>query len=417
MDLILLNLVAFFRPVLFVDAQINLLGLNLFELAALALTLLLFVSFASHAVLKKELNLSLVDVVIVLYSAWCIWVFVIYYDTADPRALLKLVIPPLTYTVAKNIIKDLGQYRKILKLMVLGFSIPLIGSAVLVALGMGVSKVSYWTGLASYQGLYTGSHTLAHNSLLCLFALFIYYALGPMKDGTGTLIFTVAEKSLLILLVPAILFCMYKSNVRTAVLGLLVFFTTYYFFANRRIFIAGVLAVAMAITAFAPILAPRFFYDFSMVISGEWDMEKMGSGRPKIWGEQLYYFSRLRVDQQLAGIGLGNRLDDSERTTEDGGLGSSHNDFLEVAIQVGVIGFVLFLLIQAALLWKVFQLQAREKWLLLGLLLAVVAMNIASNSYVSRFGIGQLFYLLIAYADVAYRNQASINVVRQRIHV
>ena len=100
----------------------------------------------------------------------------------------------------------------------------------------------------------------------------------------------------------------------------------------------------------------------------------------------------MRFDEWLAGVGIGHRTH-----FEANDVWNSHNDFLEVMIQTGIIGFVIFMVIQLLFLRQILRMRGQEKYLFLALFVAVSAMNFMSNSYVARFSVGQIYYMLMSY--------------------
>jgi len=395
MDLLLLNIAAFLRPVFFIELESG----NLFDFAAIAIFTLMLAAFLATSAVRKDIQISSVDFVIVLFSFWCIAASIVYMDKASGREVAKLLVPLWTYIVAKNILRTPDDYRRMLKFLILGFVLPACLSAVLIFRGKGVEVTDYWTGIERWKGAYAGSHSLGHNMAFLLITIASYLWLSRSTTRRWKLgrITTVG----LIGLISAALYCLYFSQVRTATLGLLVFVIIFLFAYNRKLLTVFVVAGSIAAVVSLPILIPRFFNDFVMVQEGKWDSEEFGSGRPRIWQNNLEIYAGMPIDRQLAGVGIGNKwgLGGEE------GIMDSHSDFLDVLIQTGVIGFLLFILIQVLFIKKIVSLPREEKYLFVAIFVAVAIMNVISNSYVTRFGLAQLYYLLIAYVELVSRQR------------
>jgi O-antigen ligase len=127
------------------------------------------------------------------------------------------------------------------------------------------------------------------------------------------------------------------------------------------------------------------------------DATMYGSGRPIIWKEYMEFFRGMPIDRQIAGIGIGNT---GTQPWNDGLPYDTHNDWLQVLVFSGYVGLLLFVALNLALLRNILTLSGRERHLFIALFSAVAIMNFVSNSYVSRFGLGQMYYMLLAYVEV-----------------
>lgn len=417
MELALLNLFALLRPILFIDVRVKLFGLSLFDTAAIGLFAILLAALIFHAALRRTATLTGLDLLILAFVFWCVSVLVIYPDKSNIKDVVKLVIPFLTYIVARNVIPDQAAYRRTLFLLILGFLPPLLLSVWLIAMGQGIGYVSYWTKLARYAGAYTGAHNMSHNMAFLLMAITLYVGLERLQHQGETWVIGIRRKTLFAGMIGLSLICLYGASVRTTVVGLLVFFGIYIFvFQRKRLVLWAAILAAVGVVS-APIIVPRFFNDATMVASGKWEASKLGSNRPNIWSNNIEFYLGLPLDRKIAGVGIGNNLDVRGHAAEGGApaaislsaeeelenVRDSHNDYLDIFMQTGVVGFVLFMGIQILLFQSIRRLPAEERYLFLAFFLAVSVMNFVSNSYVSRFGLGQMFYLVMAYVGLRRR--------------
>jgi len=136
-------------------------------------------------------------------------------------------------------------------------------------------------------------------------------------------------------------------------------------------------------------------YDYDKVKTGVWDEGELGSGRPKIWKHNLDIFWSMPIDRQLAGAGIGNK-----GVSGTDGVVDSHNDYLEMMMNTGIVGLLLYLTMQLLMLHKILRLPGREKHVFLGVFMAVVLMNFSSNSYITRAALAQMLFLVLAYIEL-----------------
>jgi O-antigen ligase len=146
------------------------------------------------------------------------------------------------------------------------------------------------------------------------------------------------------------------------------------------------------------------FHDFIEFSRGERSLERIGTGRPFVWHHNLTEFSKVTFDRQIAGVGIGNKVG-------EGGVGDlthenfwpSHNDFLAVLIYTGIVGFLIFVMLQFAFLKKTLSLPGKEKYVFTALLLSIIAMTFSTGSYVSYYGLAQIYYLVMSYIEMQLR--------------
>lgn len=398
MELFFLKVFAVLRPIMFIESPFQVLGLNMFEAAAILFSLFLLGALVSRLAVSKDVRISPTDLLILSYVVWCITAYLVYIEMSDLRELGKFVLPFFTYIVAKNIITDRAQYKKLVFLMILGFIIPVVASTVLIATGGGIDRVNFWTGLPRYLGVYSGPHNMAHNMTFLLMLLCVYLVLS--LDEHRKIVVGRGIKALFAGLAVLAIYCLYYSGVRTSMVGLAVFLVVLLFFFSKRLLIFCGIAGLIVTVLFSLQLKQHLYYEAVMFErTGQASTEELASGRPRLWMQNLDEFLRLPIDRQLAGVGIGNSVENAGSDLQE--IVESHNDLLEVLIQTGVVGFILFLAINVALLRAILRLPAHDKYLFLAIFLAVVVMNFASNSYVSRFGLAQMYYFVMAFAELS----------------
>jgi O-antigen ligase len=388
----------FLRGIFCIDTGVKIAGVDFFDMANIMFTCLLALLWLAKAARRQTQPFSAIDISILLFCGWCFFASLLYLEAALLRDVVKFTLPPLTYIFLKSLMFDSKHYKKCLYLLILGLSIPAIISAVMVARGIGLDKVDYWTGLARYQGIFVNPHNFGHTMAFLAMVIVLYWGL----HGTGLeLLFAkvpLNKKIMLSVIGFITLYCLYQSYVRTAWLGLVIFACLLTYFVSKKKF-ALFLLVALTVTALSIPLLKLVFHDVVEVAEGKRETERIGSGRPYIWKHNLAQFSQLGLDRQLAGVGIGNRVGIFREEHSSDNIWNSHNDFLEVMIQTGIVGLCLFCSIQYFFLRRILSLERREKYLFMSLFISVMFMNFMSNSYVVRFSIGQMYYMVMAYIE------------------
>lgn len=282
MDVLLVKLVALLRPlasVEYADAVFDAAAIGLFGLAGIA--------FLMNTAVRQQMRVSAIDVTIAAFVAWTIAIYIIYFDRANIRDMAKLLVPMISYTLVKNVM-DSGQYRRMLEWMILGFGVTAVLSAALIVTGRGLDYVNYWTDLPRWRGAYVNSHNFGHGMTLLLMLVAVYAMLGRSQlNGTGTLALQPWKKAWLGGTAVLALYCLYMSQVRSAIVGLIVFALTMGLLLNRRqlVVAGGILAVVATLSfpKWAPALLPDVLTGNRAAVEEELQWSNIGSGRPGYW--------------------------------------------------------------------------------------------------------------------------------------
>jgi O-antigen ligase len=395
MELFLLQLAALLRPlasIKYAEALFEILGLGLFAI--------LFAAALMKATLSKSLRLSVIDGAIVAFTVWCLATSVIYYEGVKIGEVAKLLVPLLSYTLVKIVVPDQREYTRLLFWIIVGFSAPTFLSAVLIAMGSrdALEVVIYWSQVARWRGAYTGSHSMAHSMTLLLMTLVLYVNFRDTGEHARRGTFRLVENILLVLLGIMALYCIYMSQVRSALLGLLVFLGIYTYMNNRRVFLLGVIGLTVVAAVTAPYWMATWFYEGEMQKQqgNEASAMDLGSARPRFWLNDIMVFAELPVDQKLAGTGIGNRED----LVVEGEL-KGHNDWLELLTQTGIVGLMLFVGLQIAIFSRIRRMPVMERGIFIALFVSVVVMMAVSNSYIWRIQVSQLYYMILAFIEIS----------------
>ena len=413
MEAFLINIFFLARPIMFIESRWQLGGLNFFELLTLVFTGILGAIALNNAFSGKQKSLSDVEWALVLFIIWCTLISVMHPEYTSFKQYIKWVLPFVTYIVFKRAFTTQKQYQTALLWMIIGFSLPVFWSFVLVLQGKGLSMEIYWTGLQRYSGVYSGVHTMGHNMGFVLFSVVVYLTLKknahvPEERRVHWLFYV-----FFLLLVVAALYCLYKSGTRTVYVGLVLFVVLYLYFYSKKALVAFLFAGGLGLVAVSAIFETIFF-DVVDVIEGKRELETAGSGRPFIWKHNLKIFSELSFDRKLTGVGIGNTVIGENNSVGSNRLDidnvwNSHNDYLEVLMETGLIGLLIQLFIYIAIAKKILQMEDREKYVFLSLFFAILLMNLLSNSYISRFGLAQMLFMILPYIEIFGQKSQRIN--------
>lgn len=390
MELLLIKLVALLRPLASMEqaeAVFEILGVGIFAMAVAG-------TLISVAV-RRELFLTTIDLVILAFVAWCLAGYVIYFDPAKTSGLVKLLLPLLTYILVKNVVSEHGQYTRLLFWIIAGFAVPTFLSAALIAIRhpSAIDMVLYWTGVSRWEGVYTHSHNLGHSMTLLVMTLVLYVTLRDSDRGAHSLARKM-ENVALVLLGATALYCLYMSQVRSAVLGFLVFLAIYGYAQSKKLFLIGAVVFAVVAVATMPFWFGVLLHELDPGrIGGAQDLTAVGSGRLSGWSTDIAVFAGLPIDQKIAGVGIG------VNETEAGEL-FGHNDWLRLLIDTGIVGFFLFVVVQILILKTILRLPLRERYAYLALFAAVNLMMAVSNSYTLRIQVSQIYYMVLAFVQI-----------------
>jgi O-antigen ligase len=396
MELFLLKLVALARPLISMRY-----GETFFAILGIGLFAILVGAVLMRSALQKSLRFSPIDALIFAFMTWCVARAVIYLDGSYISQLTKLLVPLLSYFVVKNIVPDREEYRRVIFWIILGFSIPTLLSAGQIASGVSdaVTSVKYQTGLPRWQGAYSGAHSFGHSMTLLLMTLVLYVSLRERHEGERQGVSPRAENVLLGILAAIALFCLYKSAVRSAVLGLLVFLGLYGYLKNKKALLLGGAALAVVAVLSAAIWIPVLLHEFAPDRrGGEPDVMHLGSGRLTFWTNDFANYIQLPIDQKLAGVGIGVESTDT-------GEFMGHNDWLRIVWDTGIIGFALFAWLQILILRAILRLRGSERYVFLAIFAAVNVMMAVSNSYILRIQVSQLYYMILAFIEIPQKKE------------
>lgn len=400
MQFLLIELIAFSRPLASLDY-----AEGLFDLAAIALFALAIAAFLMNSALRQQMSITATDLAILGFVVWCLATYVVYFDRANIRDVAKLLMPIVMFTVVKNIVQTPEQYRRMLLWMIAGFGIATALSGIRIVYGNGVDYINFWTELPRWRGAYANSHNLGHSMTLFIMLMALYVGVNRNRVDRRRAVL-VQERVVIASLGFFAIYCLYMSQVRSAIVGLVVFGLVYGLVRSRKVlFMTGAVALVVG-TALFPYWAPALLPD---VLTGhqkkEMDWSKLGSGRTDYWQHNVQLFSNLPLDQKIAGVGIGNRV--TPNLAKEGDILDSHNDWLDMLMQTGLVGLGLFAFIQLMILRAILRMESQIRFVYLAMFVAVSVMMFISNSYAWRIQVAYPYYMLIAYVELRRQEQVS----------
>lgn len=404
MEIFIVQLLYLLRPML--NAELvnwGLFGFNLFELAAILLFLALAAAFSFKLLQKNRQPISNIEVWAALLIGWITISYIVHIEISSVATFAKLVIPLLTYILLKRILPNRETHVRMIFLMLIGFLLPVAASAVMTYQGEGLRSVSYWTGLERYAGLYGGSHSMAHNAgfAIMLTAIYVVLRKGQMVP------FRWAEILVLATILVLSAYLLSAAHVRTVYLGVVIFFGVMFYFYDRRI-LAFFVVSAIVFVGYSWSTVSLIFFDFLEPPDLGPDLDAVGSGRLTMWTWALDAWRHAPLLNQVTGMGVKiPEISPTRQPTYGVGFDGTvrpwpdpHNDWLFTLLSLGLIGVALMVSLFGSILRAVLNIPGKEKFALLGLVAAVVAMSAMSNSYITRFQLGQMFFMLMVYVDL-----------------
>ncbi len=412
MEPFLVKLLYLVRPLLGIKTDLSFAGLNSFEFFTIAFIAVLGLVAAFTLLRKGGRQLTAVEIWMLLLIIWCVVNYLFYFEVAVFKTLIKWVVPFFTYMVLRRAILNRDILIGNLELFMVVTAVPVVASALLIAVGKGVDEEVYWTGFVRYAGLYNGAHEMGHTMGFTIMLAGVYVAIVQHVDGHRRRVLSVRDYLPIVVLVLFCLYCIYFGQVRTVMLGIAVFAIVYLYFYTKIGLALLLILTLVSLTLYSAVYS-EIFYDFVSAVENPKELDKAGSGRLTIWKYNLEIFNEAPFEQRMIGLGVGNWY--GSRVGGTGGMPhivNSHNDWLQTMIELGIVGLLIMIGLYLAVLRAILRIPTRERYALLALWCAVVVMNLASNSYISRPPIAQMMFMVLVYAELPARGIATAAAAR-----
>ena len=373
----LLIFIAFTRPIISV-----LEGRTPFPIHKLIPTGLSYLLLILLALSFYRIKWDLIGITIILF---CIYAVLSLSWGSSFTSTVELVLPFILYFAGIVYSDNVSKSKKIITFIILGYSIPIIGSAIMMALKLSVDHVVYGSGAIRQYGMFDGFHTAAHSMLLFSY----FYAFFLAYRTKMNLFF----QYFVHLLFMASFYTLVNTYVRSGLMVFFLFWIMYVFKMSKRYFI--ILMIIMI--GFGVWQSSRIQSVFWK--ADTWDRERnletASSGRTILWAHNLKLFLRIPLYKKLLGNGIGS--ESVYVIGKEDQVWSSHNDYISILMTLGAIGLCLFVSIYVLLIWEIYYYAANPLFKIITLfsIFASLATSMVTNGYTFRFEASQTFWLLI----------------------
>jgi O-antigen ligase len=247
--------------------------------------------------------------------------------------------------------------------------------------GGSVAQVEYLTGVKRYVGVSKYIHPFSYG----MFFISVYFYIRVN-------IYYLSNKLIkfgLIFLLCISVFCLLKTYTRTTTIGLVVFWLIAMWGYNKKYFIIGLFSLLISAALYFGAIHQFFFK------TNEIDFDVATSGRTVVWEHNLSVFLESSFDRKLLGHGLG--VQSSRSHGADFEIWPSHNDYIQVLMAFGGIGFLLYFFIFLVLLKDVymFSIDKNIKYFYFGLILSIMLIDFGTGLTVNQVGSSQQFWMVM----------------------
>lgn len=369
----------FLRPITLMSTELNLFGLSVFEVFAIGMSYLLLIFLLLNI---QELKLDRINFLSLIF---CGYILASIAWGSSIQMVGRVTLPFILLFAVRIFVKDQNHVSMLLGALCIGYVIPLLISIFSIVLGTSINRIDYYSGVVRYSGAFRGPHSFAYAMLNFTFLYCLFIRFRKLPSSRSTVLMS-------IMLVVSI-FCLYLSGTRTALIGVALFWLVNSFSYKRKyrfaIFIlCGIIAVSMSENF------QRLFWK-----TEHYDLNIATSGRLEVWEHNLAVFKDASLQEQIYGQGI--RITEGLRDPQTK-IWSSHNDYLELLMGVGVLGLLLYLILLCNLIWdiSICSLNRQTKLLFGAILVTIIAMNFGSNASIFRAENAQYFWF---YMGLFYR--------------
>ena len=376
MGFLVLMIASFTRPILSafegsVDFPVHII------VPVLITFLLLFILLVSNRVHK----LDAVSLMIIVFSVYCIG-SIGWGTKIEPLA--SLLLPFVIFISVRTFANDTKKVNKIVNLMVIGFLATIIASAILIFQNASIVYIEYYSKVVRQRGVFVHMHALGH---AMMFFSYLYCFILIEKSIKRKAIIYILHVGFVLSV-----YCLYKSYVRSAYLGFIVFWTIYFASKKNKYFLFIITLAILYITW------DNFLSDYINKIfwkTSTHDINAASSGRIGIWSHNFKVFIESPLYSKILGNGIGSFT--SLVTGPYKHIKPPHNDWLELVMATGIIGIILYLSIILIIVRDIKNsiLRTNLKWFFYAVIISSLITSFTTNGYVFRFENNQIFWLII----------------------
>lgn len=373
---ILLILFCALKPFALLDLNLSVAGFNWPELYSIIFSYLLIFFLALKA---KNIKYDLIAVAIILFCIYCIFSF---FWGSSVRMVSRVVLPFVVFIYVRTIVNDEKQLNLLLIILIVSFVLPIVGSLYKIYSGTSIIQSGHATGIPRHHGLYKTIHLMSY-------AMFFFSVLFYMKIFFFPETRKVLNIAYIGLAIGAV-YCLYKTYARTAYIGLFLFILFSLLGYSKRIFVLFIAFVLMFVALNYASVEELF------TRTKDADIETASSGRTRIWEHNIQLFLKSSFENKMLGEGLGVKT--KAVFGQEDEIWSSHNDYLHLLMQGGLIGLVLYLVIHLILIKDIIfaKISYKKKYFFGGVFCAIIFMNFVSGIILYNIGVSQIFWLIMA---------------------
>lgn len=347
----ILTIILFLSPLVLLDDLFSIqndLLLNILKIFIFVLSLALL---PFKNIFKYKLNL-----LILIFSIYIVFITLIYRQSSDILYSILYVIPFLLLTNKSNL--SINN-----KKLILYFSMIMFLSLIYVI----IMPHEIVAGKSVLAFLVNGPHTSTYSLLIFYFLFFIFY-----KNNY-------ISKYLFIVVSLITVFILFGYKARNAELAFILFFVSFYFFESKY-------SDSLKNTIFFVLLI--FFIIFIFLINGFFtlDWNEISSGRLLSWNERINILANYDFNTLFFGQGYGADIMKTKQWWWD--EKPSHNDFLSLIFNSGLLSLILFIIILVKLFKEGNSFQK-------ALIIFIIITSLTNTGYLGRPI--QFLYLLIIY--------------------
>ncbi|MDD5406638.1 MAG: O-antigen ligase family protein [Sulfurovaceae bacterium] len=347
------------------------------------INIFLLIYFSSYLIIKKEIKLSY-NYIILAYGVFVLLAYMSFFWTdymEDSQIIsFSLLVILIDLILIYNLIRKFNISESVLYGVVIG-NIPNL----LIALGI----FSYDTGYKYSMVRFVG--TAANPNITAIFLLFsLFSSLMLLANIKNSFVKAILSMNL-VLTIYTIALTVSKKGILFGVFMILAYYSRYFFTKKFLIVIVSTLALVVMLwgiikdSAFTDQkfdLIIKRFDEFVYVVSS-------GNTAGTSTGYRLKFISigeDLIGDKPLLGYGVGS-------FSEVSGTGEyAHNNFIEVAVGLGIIGFFIYYSIYFVLFYKLYFCKNKEKYLVVIFVFILLLMDAALVSYSLKLLLIMLLY-------------------------
>ena len=299
---------------------------------------------------------------------------------SEYQNIFRLLSPFVVFLSVRIFVKDKKQLGILFWAIFLTYIPTIALSSILIFFDKSIEVVNYYTGLSRHSGLIINAHGLSHLMIFFTFiSLYIFLDKIYMKPVYKWMIFFFLLLSY---------YNIYYSYVRNGYLSIVIFWSIFTFYCEKKYWI---------FLAFIILIVGVLNYDNLSTIfwqTDEHSINAASSGRLTIWKHNIDLFINQDIFKKICGWGL---IEYRSVIGAKNFPASSHNDYLQLLMETGLVGLILYFLILFMLISDAYKITKYKflKYNYLSSIITFMFISMVTNGWVLRVECGQLFWSFI----------------------